>query len=165
MAQLNASGGSVFFLGGTEKALKLIRTRVANDYPEIHVAGTFSPAFKTAYSDAENDEMIELINSSGADVLWVGMTAPKQEMWVFSNQNRLEVSFAGAIGAVFDFYSGQVRRSHPIFRNLGLEWLPRLLQQPRRLWRRMFVSAPIFLFDVLRARIAMMRSDSAASQD
>lgn len=149
MARLNTTHGSVFFLGGTKKTLELIREKLALDYPDIHLAGTFSPPFKPTYSDAELDEMIGLVNRSGAQVLWVGMTAPKQEKWIFFNRDRLSVSFSGAIGAVFDFYAGQVKRSAPVFRGVGLEWLPRLLQQPRRLWRRMFVSAPIFLFDVM----------------
>jgi N-acetylglucosaminyldiphosphoundecaprenol N-acetyl-beta-D-mannosaminyltransferase len=62
------------------------------------------------------------------------------------------MKFAGAVGAVFDFYTGKVKRSHPVFQRLGLEWLPRLLQEPRRLWRRMFVSAPIFVWHVLKQR-------------
>ena len=66
----------------------------------------------------------------------------------------LDVRFAAAVGAVFDFYTGNVTRSHPIFQRLGLEWLPRLLQQPRRLWRRMLVSAPIFVWHTLKARVA-----------
>ncbi len=80
------------------------------------------------------------------------MTAPKQEKWLHQHQAELNVKFAAAVGAVFDFYSGRVKRSHPVFQRLGLEWLPRLLQQPRRLWRRMGVSAPIFLWHVLRQR-------------
>ena len=97
--------------------------------------------------------MIDLVNRARADVLWVGMTAPKQEKWIHTHQNRLEVCFAGAIGAVFDFYTGQVRRSSAIFQRMGLEWLPRLMQEPIRLWRRMILSAPTFLFDLLRACI------------
>ena len=94
--------------------------------------------------------MVTAVNAAAPDVLWVGMTAPKQEKWILENHARLNVKFAAAIGAVFDFYTGKVKRSHPVFQRLGLEWLPRLIQQPRRLWRRMFVSAPIFIWHVLR---------------
>ena len=165
MKQLDTTGGSVFFLGASEKTLDLIRKKLPLDFPSIRLAGTFSPPFKPTYSETELDEMVLLIKSSRADVLWVGMTAPKQEMWILSNRHRLEVSFAGAIGAVFDFYSGQVRRSNPLFRRLGLEWLPRLLQQPRRLWRRMFISAPLFLLDVIRARFKYFFSNVEGSED
>jgi N-acetylglucosaminyldiphosphoundecaprenol N-acetyl-beta-D-mannosaminyltransferase len=151
---LNKIGGqSVFFFGASEKTLFEIRARMAIDFPEISVAGTYSPPFKPNYSPTELEEMINVINAAKPDVLWVGMTAPKQEKWIYENRSRLNVRFAGAIGAVFDFYSGSVRRSHPLFQQLGLEWLPRLVQQPRRLWRRMFVSAPIFLAHVIKARL------------
>jgi len=97
--------------------------------------------------------MISAINAARPDVLWVGMTAPKQEKWIHQNRHRLQVKFIGAIGAVIDFYTGRVKRSHPVFRKLGLEWLPRLLQEPRRLWRRMGVSAPIFVMEVVRRKM------------
>ena len=98
--------------------------------------------------------MVEAINRAKPDVLWVGMTAPKQEKWVRQHRDRLEVRFIGPVGAVFDFFIGRVQRSHPLFQRLGLEWLPRLLQEPRRLWRRNFISNPSFLLRVLRARLA-----------
>lgn len=146
-------GMSVFFLGASEDTLTAICSRMADDYPNVRVVGTYSPPFKPVYSNAEVDAMVQAINLAAPDVLWVGMTAPKQEKWIFDNLQRLDVRFAGAIGAVFDFYVGKVKRSHPVFQRLGLEWLPRLVQQPGRLWKRMFVSAPIFVWHVLRARI------------
>jgi N-acetylglucosaminyldiphosphoundecaprenol N-acetyl-beta-D-mannosaminyltransferase len=154
--RMNALGNmSVFFLGSTDETLTLIREKMARDYPHIRVAGTYSPPFKATYSPTELDEMINVINAAKPDVLWVGLTAPKQEKWIHENRARLNVRFAGAIGAVFDFYTGRVKRSHPVFQRLGLEWLPRLVQQPRRLWRRMFVSAPIFLWHVIKAKMGM----------
>ena len=155
-----ASGMSVFFLGATEETLELICQRMAKDFPRIRVAGCYSPPFKLMYSSAELAEMIAAINAAAPDVLWVGMTAPKQEKWIYENRSRLNVKFAGAIGAVFDFYTGKVKRSPMIFQKLGLEWLPRLVQQPRRLWRRMFVSAPIFVWHTLRARFAASETSS-----
>lgn len=153
---MNAAGGlSVFFLGATEETLAQIRERMERDYPAIRVTGTYSPPFKATYSPSELDEMINVINAATPDVLWVGLTAPKQEKWIYENRARLNVRFAGAIGAVFDFYTGRVKRSHPVFQRLGLEWLPRLVQQPRQLWRRMFVSAPIFLWHVIKAKLDM----------
>jgi len=145
-------GARVFFLGASESTLADIRKLMARDYPNVVVSGTYSPPFKPVYNRDELAEMIGLINDSNADVLWVGMTAPKQEKWIYENISKLDVKFAGAIGAVFDFYTGRVKRSHPLFQKFGLEWLPRLLQQPKRLWRRMFISAPIFCAHVFRAR-------------
>lgn len=162
-----ATGMSVFFLGGSEDTLDLMRRRMARDFPGIRVAGCYSPPFKPVYSSVEADEMISAINLAAPDVLWVGMTAPKQEKWIHENRNRLNVRFAGAIGAVFDFYTGRVKRSPVIFREVGLEWLPRLVQQPRRLWRRMFVSAPIFVWHMLRAQLAALGApaNEGAPQD
>lgn len=125
---------------------------MAQDFPNIELAGAYSPPFKPEYTRAELDEMIAAVNAVEPDVLWVGMTAPKQEKWIYDNLSMLDVKFVGAIGAVFDFYTGRVKRAHPIFQKLGLEWLPRLLQQPRRLWRRMFISAPIFLWHLLKQK-------------
>ncbi len=152
--ELNRLGSyRVFFLGSTEETLAVIRQRLARDYPNLHLAGTYSPPFKAEFSTDDHQAMIAAINAAAPDVLWVGMTAPKQEKWLHQHQAQLNVKFAAAVGAVFDFYSGRVKRSHPLFQRLGLEWLPRLLQQPRRLWRRMGVSAPIFIWHVLRQQV------------
>lgn len=154
LGALNQAGGySVFFLGATEETLDAIRARMATDFPHVQVAGTYSPPFKPLFSDEDNARMVATINAAAPDVLWVGMTAPKQEKWLHAHRGQLNVKFAAAVGAVFDFYTGRVKRSHPVFQRLGLEWLPRLIQEPRRLWRRMFISAPVFLFAVLRARL------------
>lgn len=147
------SAGRVFFIGSTEQTLRAIRERMALDYPRVEVVGTYSPPFKSSYTAAEIDGMVAAINDARPDVLWVGMTAPKQELWIHAVRERLDVRFAAAIGAVFDFYTGRIKRSSPAFQRLGMEWLPRLVQEPRRLWRRTFVSAPIFLRDVLLERL------------
>lgn len=144
---------SVFFLGSTKTNLQKIRNKMAIEYPNIKIAGTYSPPFKAEFDDEDNRRMIEAINKAKPDVLWVGMTAPKQEKWIYQNREKLEVKFIGPVGAVFDFYTGNIKRSHPFFQKLGLEWLPRLLREPRRLWRRNFVSNPSFLFRVIREKI------------
>ncbi len=158
-AALSARGGtSCFFLGSTDENLAAIREKMAADFPGVRVAGVYSPPFRDEFTAADDDAMVTAVNAAAPDVLWVGMTAPKQEKWIHRNLARLEtVRVAAAVGAVFDFYTGRVKRSHPAFRRLGLEWLPRLLRQPRRLWRRNFVSNPRFLMRVVRER---MRRDS-----
>ncbi len=155
LERLNRKRGTkVFFLGASEETLAIIKGKMRKDYQNIRVVGTFSPPFKPEFTQQELDDMIKAINSAKPDVLWVGMTAPKQEKWIYQNKHRLNVKFAGAIGAVFDFYAGNIKRSHPIFQKLGLEWLPRLIREPRRLWRRMFISAPIFLWHLLLAKLS-----------
>ena len=93
--------------------------------------------------------MINLINKKKPDVLWIGLTQPKQEKWVYENLDRLDVKFVGAIGAVFDFYSGQVKRAPKVIQNLGGEWFYRLLQDPKRLWKRYFFCNLNFVFKVI----------------
>ena len=159
--RMNLNGGHrVFFLGATEETLAKIRVKMAADFPRVIVVGTYSPPFKAKYSAIELNDMIGAINLVKPDVLWVGMTAPKQEKWIYDNLHHLDVRFAAAIGAVFDFYAGNVNRSQLSFQRLGLEWLPRLIKQPRRLWRRMFVSAPIFLIIVLRVWWLRLRNNT-----
>jgi N-acetylglucosaminyldiphosphoundecaprenol N-acetyl-beta-D-mannosaminyltransferase len=148
--ELNKDGGySCFFLGSTQENIDKIREKMRMDFPNVRVAGTYSPAFKPAFSNEDNRDMIDAINEARPDVLWVGMTAPKQEKWIYENRTGLDVKFIGPIGAVFDFYTGSVKRSHPLFQRMGLEWLPRLIRQPRRLWRRNFISNPSFLLRVV----------------
>ena len=152
---LNARGDkkfSYFFLGSTEETLYKIQEKMAVDFPRIQVAGVYSPPFKKEFDAEDSRKMVDAVNQAGPDVLWVGMTAPKQEKWIFQHRGELDVKFIGAVGAVFDFYSGNVKRSHPAFQKMGLEWLPRLLQNPRRLYDRMLVSAPRFVGLVLRDR-------------
>lgn len=150
---LDKIGGSEFFLGSTEENLLAIRAKTGKDFPNIRIAGTYSPPFRSEFSASENAAMVQAINDARPDVLWVGMTAPKQEKWIHQNLNRLNVGFVGAIGAVFDFYTGNVKRSHPIFQQMGLEWLPRFLREPRRLWERNMRSTPIFLWWILKEKI------------
>jgi len=152
-AMQEAGGGSCFFLGSTEETLSEIRRRMATDFPAVEVAGTYSPPFRPEFTDEDNDLTIDAVNGSGAQVLWVGLTAPKQEKWIHRHRDRLDTAFAGPIGAAFDFYIGRIRRAGPAWQELGLEWLPRLIQEPRRLWRRMGVSAPRFVARVVSSRL------------
>jgi len=144
---------SYFFLGSAEQTLARIVARLKVDFPKIAVAGTYSPPFKNEFTAEDDQVMIEAINRARPDVLWVGMTAPKQEKWIYRNRDKLDVKFIGAIGAVFDFYAGTVRRPHPVFQTLGLEWLIRFLGEPRRLWKRNLVSTPLFFLRMIRYRL------------
>ena len=152
---INKSNGySVFFLGSTEETLAKIRNKMSRKFPNIKVAGTYSPPFKSEFNNDDNRLMVKAINRVRPDVLWIGMTAPKQEKWIYVNKERLDVKFIGAIGAVFDFYAGKVKRSHPIFQKIGLEWLPRLIREPKRLFKRNFISTPRFLIMILADKFA-----------
>ena len=145
-------GHSVFLLGSTQNNVERMRHKVESEFPNVRVAGTFSPPFKEEFTHEENLAMIEAVNRVKPDVLWVGMTAPKQEKWIYENKNKLSVKLIGPIGAVFNFYTGSAKRSSPFFQEIGFEWLPRFLREPRRLWRRNLISNPRFLVRVIGQR-------------
>jgi N-acetylglucosaminyldiphosphoundecaprenol N-acetyl-beta-D-mannosaminyltransferase len=145
---LNEKKGSCFYLGSSETTLNLIRERLNREYPDIR-AGFFSPPFSDSFTVEENEIMVKAVNDFNTDVLFIGMTAPKQERWVHENRGNLNAPLICCIGAVFDFYAGTVKRSGKFWINAGLEWLPRLLREPGRLWRRNFVSTPLFLWYVI----------------
>lgn len=152
--RLAVSGGArYFFLGSSDNVLALIAERLRREYPNIEVCGTYAPPFKEVFSERDTADMLHAVNSAAPDVLWVGMTAPKQEKWIYTNRNRLSVPFVAGIGAVFDFYAGTKKRSSPFWQKIGLEWLPRFLREPRRLWERNLRSTPIFLGWIVREKI------------
>ena len=145
---LEANNGRCFFLGASQEALDLIRSKAAIEYPNITI-GMFSPPFKKEFSMVDSKEMCDKVNAFKPDVLFVGMTAPKQEKWVHSHKDDLDVEITCCIGAVFDFYAGTVKRSSGFWINMGLEWLPRFLKDPKRLAERNLVSTPKFILQVL----------------
>lgn len=151
IGKLNSTQGTrIFFMGSNEYTLDLIRKRIETDYPNLIVAGTYSPPFKAVYSADDIDEMLSAINASPVDVLWVGLTAPKQEKWIYENKDKLNVKFIGAVGAMFDYFAGTTKPPSLFYQRFGLQWLHRLTQNPRRMWRRTFISMPVFLYYLIR---------------
>ena len=141
-----------FFLGSSEQVLDLMVRRLNSEFPSINVCGIYAPPFRNSFSKEENARMVEAINDARPDVLWVGMTAPKQEKWIYENQALLRVPFISAVGAVFDFYAGTAERPPAIWQKLGLEWLYRLLREPGRMWERNLVSTPKFIWMVVKEK-------------
>lgn len=153
MEKLNRVGGKVMFLGSSDAVLNLIRQRVAEKYPKIEV-DTYSPPYKPEFSDEDNEAMISAINHSNPDLLWIGMTAPKQEKWAYTHLDRLDVHcHIGTIGAVFDFFAGTIKRAPERWQRVGLEWLYRLLSEPRRMWRRYFIGNAKFIYYIMVEKI------------
>ena len=144
----------VFYLGASNNTLRLIEKRVKKEYPNIQIS-SYSPPYKPKFSEEDSKKMIQEVNSIKPDILFVGMTAPKQEKWVAEFKNELNATIITSIGAVFDFYAGTVKRSGKFWISLGLEWLPRLLREPKRLWRRNFVSTPLFLWYLARQKLGI----------
>ena len=148
MRQLNDSHGSCFFLGASQNTLDLIKQKAPIDFPNVRVAA-FSPPYKDKFSNEDCQKMIQEVNDFKPNILFVGMTAPKQEKWVHQNKGQLQANVICCIGAVFDFYAGTVKRPSEFWINLGLEWFIRLLGEPRRLAYRNFISTPKFVYEVI----------------
>ncbi len=155
MRRLNEKGGKVMFLGSSEKVLKLIREKAAVVYPNLEVV-TYSPPYKPQFTVEDNLKMVKAINDCNPDLLWIGMTAPKQEKWTYANWDRLNIHcHVGTIGAVFDFFAGTYKRAPMIWQRLGIEWLYRLLAEPRRMWRRYVIGNSLFLLLVFREKFGI----------
>lgn len=149
MDKLNRKGGKCFFMGSSEKVLALIKKRAAVDYPNI-VVETYSPPYKPEFSEEDNRAIIEAVNKAKPDLLWIGMTAPKQEKWTYRHWKELDINcHVGTIGAVFDFFAGTVERAPLWWQEHSLEWLYRLIKEPRRMWRRYIIGNIIFLLNIL----------------
>lgn len=155
MQKLNKKGGKVMFLGSSEKVLKLIREKAALVYPNLEVV-TYSPPYKPQFTVEDDLSMVKAINDANPDLLWIGMTAPKQEKWTYANWDRLNIHcHVGTVGAVFDFFAGTYKRAPLMWQKLGLEWLYRLLAEPRRMWRRYIIGNAEFLSLVFREKFGI----------
>ena len=143
---------TVMFMGSSEKVLDLIVKRAAEVYPHLKIV-TYSPPYKPEFSEEDNKAIIEAINAANPDLLWIGMTAPKQEKWTYSHWNELDIHcHVGTIGAVFDFFAGTVERAPMWWQRHGLEWLYRLLKEPKRMWRRYIIGNTLFLWNMLKEK-------------
>ena len=132
-----------FFYGSTEITLDALRKNLTEKYPYMNIAGMYSPPFRDL-TEEEDAEITDLINASGADFVWIGLGAPKQEKWMASHEGRINGVMLG-VGAGFDFHAGTVKRAPHILQNLGLEWLYRLFQNPKRLIKRYFITNTKFI--------------------
>ena len=153
LESLNKKNGKCFYMGASDNTLRLIKERIKREYPNIKVE-SYSPPYKQKFTQQENQEIVSKINSFNPDVLFIGLTAPKQEIWLNENKDEINFKVAVSIGAVFDFFAGTIKRSPQYFINIHLEWLYRFLQEPRRLGKRNFISSPLFLMDMFYNKIS-----------
>lgn len=132
-----------YFYGSKEETLALLRQKMTAQYPHLEIAGMVSPPFR-ALSEAEDAAEIEKINASGADIIWVGLGAPKQENWMYEHMDRVNGVMIG-VGAGFDYHAGNIKRAPLWMQKLSLEWLYRLFQDPKRLFKRYLVTNTRYL--------------------
>ena len=139
-------------MGSSEKTLSLIQENCRKGYPYIRVE-VYSPPYKPQFSTEDNRVIIDKINHIRPDLLWIGMTAPKQEKWAYQHWDELNINcHVGTIGAVFDFYAGSAKRAPKWIQENSLEWLYRLIKEPRRLWRRYILGNPLFLWNMAKEK-------------
>ncbi len=139
-------GPSLFLLGAQPGIAEMTARNMKARFPSLRIAGTQHGFFK----DEEEEGIINRINASGAGILLVAFGAPRQELWLARNRERLKPGVIMGVGGLFDFYSGRISRAPQWLRELGLEWTWRLLQEPGRMWRRYIIGNPLFLWRVLR---------------
>lgn len=153
MNRLNEKGGRCMFMGSSEKVLALIKQRAAVDYPNLEVVA-YSPPYKPEFSQEDNAAIVAAINEANPDLLWIGMTAPKQEKWIYSNWQKLNIHcHVGTIGAVFDFFAGTTERAPLWWQQHSLEWLYRLIKEPKRMWRRYLIGNVLFLWNICKEKM------------
>lgn len=154
MDRMQECGGKCFFLGSNEATLEKIKGRAKKEYANVKIE-TYSPPYKSEFSEDDNKSMIGVVNEFMPDVLFIGMTAPKQEKWAYQHLKYLDVRHVCCIGAVFDFYAGTVKRAPNWMINLGLEWFYRLIKEPMRMWRRYLLGNINFITSVLIERFSV----------
>lgn len=150
------SGLSHFFYGGAPGIADEMARRLEQRFPHLKVAGSLAPKRVSGRSVAAED--VEQINAAGADVVWVGLGHPKQELWMQTHRPHLEAPVLAGVGAAFDFFSGRKNEAPAWMKRSGLQWAHRLASDPRRLWKRYLIGNPRFLILLARERIGLGRS-------
>lgn len=139
---------SIFFYGSTEETLAALKLKLLAAFPTLKIAGAISPPFRVLTAD-EDAAIVEQINASGAGVVWVSLGCPKQEFWMAAHRGRVNAVMVG-VGAAFDYHAGTIKRAPLWMQNAGLEWLHRLLSEPRRLWKRYLVTNTLFIIGAIK---------------
>jgi N-acetylglucosaminyldiphosphoundecaprenol N-acetyl-beta-D-mannosaminyltransferase len=149
----------VFFYGSTPATLQKLRDALTARFPRLRIGGMHSPPFR-ALSEQEDEDEVRMINASGANAVFVGLGCPKQEQWMAAHRGRVHAVMLG-VGAAFDYHAGVVRRAPLWWQRHGLEWLYRLVSEPRRLFKRYMVTNTLFIIGFSRQWISakMLKTD------
>jgi N-acetylglucosaminyldiphosphoundecaprenol N-acetyl-beta-D-mannosaminyltransferase len=143
---------SIFLLGASPGVAETLKAVMEAKHPGVKIVGTFVPPFRAVFSAGENAEMINAINAVKPDILLVSLTAPKQDIWIAENLEKLDTHVAIGIGGAFEVAAGMIKRAPLWMQKSGLEWFYRFLQEPKRMFRRYFVEAPMFIPLILEQR-------------
>ena len=145
-----------FFYGGAEGVPEQLAANLRQRFPRLQVVGIYSPPFRPLTPE-EDEQVIQMINQAAPDIIWVGLSTPKQERWMAAHIGRVKAPVLVGVGAAFDFLAGRKRQAPRWMQRSGLEWLFRLLTEPRRLWRRYLVNNPLFVLLVLAQASGLRR--------
>lgn len=137
-----------FFYGSTEETLEKLKKNLARRFPVARIVGSYSPPFRDLSTEEEN-EILSILDQTKPNIIWVSLGAPKQEYWMEEHWQQFKPAILMGVGAAFDFHAGRVARAPEWMKKLGLEWLFRLSQEPRRLWKRYLVTNSLFVFYLL----------------
>ena len=140
-------GYSSYFYGDTDDTLEKLKTNLQIKYPGHRIAGMYSPPFRSLTND-EDDAIVEFINKTNPDIVWVGLGTPKQDRWGFTHKDKLNTKIVIGVGAAFGFLAGKVQRVPKWIGNSGFEWVWRFAMEPKKLWRRDIIDGPRFLWYV-----------------
>jgi len=154
-----------FFYGGGDGVADLLARKLSKRFPGMAVAGTYTPPFRELWPD-EDDEVVKRINDSGADIVWVGLSTPKQEYWMSEHVGRINAPVMIGVGAAFDFHAGLKHRAPRWLQQTGFEWVYRMATEPRRLAKRYLTNNPAFValaFQELMHRYARPTAEAATS--
>jgi N-acetylglucosaminyldiphosphoundecaprenol N-acetyl-beta-D-mannosaminyltransferase len=150
---------SLYFLGGKQQVPELVAQNLKKRFHSLKVIGTHHGFFNKTPGHPENEAVIQSINALKPDILLVGFGMPLQEKWIMENFDRLDVKVFLPVGAAFDYVSGNVRRAPRWMTDHGLEWLGRLIIEPRRLWKRYIIGIPVFFYRVLLQKFGLIKYD------
>ncbi len=152
---------SSYFYGDTDEVLNTMKSKLNATYPGMEISGAYSPPFRPLTQE-EDEAVVKMINEAKPDVLWVGLGCPKQEQWVYDHKDRLDVPIIIGVGAAFKFLSGHVQRAPKWARNFHLEWLWRLMQEPKRIWRRVLVDGSAYFYLTFFETLRLKKSNQQA---
>ena len=154
----NEKGYSVFLLGAKEGVGQKLADTFKQQYPNLKIAGVYSPPFAEKFSEEENKKMIDMINAAKPNILWVSLTAPKQDYWIHEHLDKLNINIAIGVGGAFEVTAGLIKRAPKWMQRSGLEWFYRFLQEPTRLFKRYFIEAPVFIPLIIFQKLGFIKN-------
>ena len=160
LVELSAKNNfSIFLLGASPGVGEKLKKAILAKYPNCNVNGIYVPPFMKVFSEEENKKMVDAVNNASPDILLVSLTAPKQDIWIAQNLNQLNATLCVGIGGAFEVMAGIAKRSPYWMQKVGLEWFYRLIQEPRRLYKRYLIEAPAFIPLVIKQKMGWLKSN------